>query len=125
MSNDQVGDAFALALELRRLGREALALIQRDLDLAADRYQCRKRDLGGAFKLALEGHQLNPFGFKLRVGCSGNVRMNGRLCSLVRESEIRVCTAPVRGLGMTVCFLCCAVRLRTAYRGGTCDHNLY
>ena len=47
MSNDQVGDDFALALELGRLGREALALIQRGLDLVADRYQCRKRDLSG------------------------------------------------------------------------------
>ena len=46
MSNDQVGDDFALALELGRIGREALALIQRGLDLVADRCQCRKRDLG-------------------------------------------------------------------------------
>ena len=38
MSNDQVGGNFALALELGRLGREALALIQRGLDLVADRY---------------------------------------------------------------------------------------
>ena len=41
MSNDQVGDDFALALELGKLGREALALIQRGLDLVADHYQCR------------------------------------------------------------------------------------
>ena len=46
MSNNQVGDDFALTLELRRLEREALALTQRRLDLAADRFQCRKRDLG-------------------------------------------------------------------------------
>ena len=46
MSNDQVGDDFALALELGRLGRKAFALIQRGLDLVADRYQCWKRDLG-------------------------------------------------------------------------------
>ena len=38
MSNDQVGDDFALALELGRLGCEALALIQRGVDLVADRY---------------------------------------------------------------------------------------
>ena len=38
MFNDQVGDDFALALDLGRLGREALALIQRGLDLVADRY---------------------------------------------------------------------------------------
>ena len=38
MSNDQVGDDFALALELGRLGREAFALIQRGLDLVVDRY---------------------------------------------------------------------------------------
>ena len=65
MSNDQVGDDFALALELGRFVREALALIQRGLDLAADRYQYRKRDLGGAFKFAREGHQLSSFDFKL------------------------------------------------------------
>ena len=34
ISNDQVGNDFALALELGRLEREAFALIQRDLDLA-------------------------------------------------------------------------------------------
>ena len=79
MSNDQVGDDVALVLKLVRLGREALALIQRGLNLAADRYQCRNRDLGGAFKLAGEGHQLSPSGFNLRLGC-GNVRMNGRAC---------------------------------------------
>ena len=44
MPNDQFGDDVALALELERLGREALALIQLSLDLVADRYQCRKRD---------------------------------------------------------------------------------
>ena len=38
VSNDQVGDDFALALELGRLGREALALIQRGLDLGVNRY---------------------------------------------------------------------------------------
>ena len=38
ISNDQVGDDFALALELRRLEREASALVQRGLDLAVDRY---------------------------------------------------------------------------------------
>ena len=41
-----VGDDFALALELRRLRREVPALIQHGLGLAADRYHCRKRDLG-------------------------------------------------------------------------------
>ena len=46
MSNDQVGDDFALALELGRLGREAFQLIQRGLDLVADCYQYRKRALG-------------------------------------------------------------------------------
>ena len=46
VSNDQVGDDFALALEMGRVGLEALALIQRDVDLMADHYQCRKRDLG-------------------------------------------------------------------------------
>ena len=37
MSNDQVGDDFALALELGGLEREALALIWRGLDLVAGR----------------------------------------------------------------------------------------
>ena len=37
MSNDQVGNDFALTLELERLRLEALALIQRGLDLVADR----------------------------------------------------------------------------------------
>ena len=56
MFNDQVGDDFALVVELGRLRRKALVLIQRGLDRAADRYQRRKRSLGGAFKLAREGH---------------------------------------------------------------------
>ena len=106
MSNDQVGDDFALTLKLGRLRRKALAIIQRGLDLADDCYQYRKRDLGGAFKLAREDHQLSPFGFKLRLGCGGNVRLNGRACSLVRASAVRVCTVLARGLGMAVCFLC-------------------
>ena len=38
ISNDQVDDDFALALELGRLGREALALIQRGSDLAANHH---------------------------------------------------------------------------------------
>ena len=41
MPYDQVGDNFSLALELWRLEREALALVERSLDLAADRHQCR------------------------------------------------------------------------------------
>ena len=41
MPNDQVGDNFAFTLELGRLGRKALVLIQRGLDLAADRPQSR------------------------------------------------------------------------------------
>ena len=64
--------------------------------------------------LARKSHQLSPFNFKLRVGCGGNVRMNERACSLVRASAAYVLTVPVRGLGMVVCFLCGAVRLRTA-----------
>ena len=100
MFNDQVGDDFALALELGRLEREMLALIQRGLDLVADRYSCRKQDLGWAFKLSREGHQLCLFGFELRVGCGGHVRMNRRACSLVRASAVRMCTVPVRGPGM-------------------------
>ena len=106
MSNDQVGDDFMLALELGRLGREMLALIQCGLGLAANCYQCQKQGLGGAFKLTREGHQLSLFGFKLRVGCGGNVRMNGRACSLVRAIAVCVCTVLVRGLGTAVCFLC-------------------
>ena len=50
--------------------------------------------------------------------------MNGRACSLVRASAVRVCTVFVRGLGMAVCFLCGTVRLRTAYRGGMCVQSL-
>ena len=46
MSHDQVGDDFALVLELGVLGHETLALIQRGLDLVAARYYCRERDLG-------------------------------------------------------------------------------
>ena len=38
MTNGQVGNDFVLVLELGRLGREALALVQRGLDLVADRY---------------------------------------------------------------------------------------
>ena len=44
--------------------------------------------------------------------------MNGRACSLARASAVRVCTVPVRGMGMVVYFLCGVVRLRTAYRRG-------
>ena len=77
------------------------------------------------FKLPREGRQLNPFGSKLRVRCGGNVRMNGRACSLVRSSAVRVCTVPIRGLGMTVCFLCGAVRPLTAHRGRMCGQSLY
>ena len=39
ISDDHVSDDFVLALELGRFGREALALIQRRLDLVANRYQ--------------------------------------------------------------------------------------
>ena len=41
MGKEKVGNDFALALELGRLGREALALIQRGLDLVVDRHQRR------------------------------------------------------------------------------------
>ena len=41
MFYDQVDHDFSFALKLPRLGREALALIQRGLDLAADRHQYR------------------------------------------------------------------------------------
>ena len=129
MPNDQVGDDFAFTFELGRLGREDLALIQRGLDFAADHSQCRLRDLGGAFKLAREGPKLGPFGFKLRVGCVGNVRMNGRTCSLVRASAVRVCAVLVRAWTWPFAFravLCgrvlltvagCAVTVYT----GTCE----
>ena len=52
MSNDQVRNDFALAFKVGRLGHETLALIQRGLDLVANRYQCRKKNLGSAFKLS-------------------------------------------------------------------------
>ena len=39
ISNDQVSDDFVLALKLGRFRREALALVQRGLDLVANRYQ--------------------------------------------------------------------------------------
>ena len=51
--------------------------------------------------------------------------MNGRACSLVRASAVRVCTIPVRGPGMAVCFLCGVVRLRTPYLDGVYGHHLY
>ena len=51
--------------------------------------------------------------------------MNGRACSLVRASVVRVCTVSIRGLGMAVCFLYGVVRLRTAPRGGIYGQNLY
>ena len=108
MSNGQVGNNFAVVLELGGLGREAL--IQCGLDLTSDHYQCRKRHWGGTFKLTLEGHQLRVFGFKLRLGCGGTVRMNERACPLVRVSAVGVCSLSVRGLGMVVCFLCVCVR---------------
>ena len=49
--------------------------------------------------------------------------MNGRACSLVRVSAVRVCTVPVRGLSITA-FLYGAVWPRTAYRGGMCGQSL-
>ena len=120
VSNDYFGDDFALARELGRLGREALALIQRGLDLVADCYEWAER-----LRCPEVGHQLGPFNFELRVGCGDHVCMNGRACSLVRASAVRVCTVPVQGPGMTVCFLCGVVRLLTPYRGGVYGHNLY
>ena len=45
ISNDQVNDDFALALELGGFGREALALIQCGLDLVTDRDQSLERYL--------------------------------------------------------------------------------
>ena len=42
--------------------------------------------------------------------------MNGRAFLLVRASVVRVCTVPVRGPGMALCFLCGVVRLRTPYQ---------
>ena len=45
ISNDQVRGDFVLALKLERFGCEALALVPRDLDLEANRYQSCERDL--------------------------------------------------------------------------------
>ena len=45
ISNDQVNDDFALALELGGFGREALALIQCGLDFVTDRDQSLERYL--------------------------------------------------------------------------------
>ena len=45
ISNYQVDDDFALALELEGFGREALALIQCGLDLVTDRDQSLERYL--------------------------------------------------------------------------------
>ena len=45
ISNDQVNDDFALALELGGFGREALALIQCGLDLVTDRDKSLERYL--------------------------------------------------------------------------------
>ena len=45
ISNDQVNDDFALALELEGFGHEALALIQCGLDLVTDRDQSLERYL--------------------------------------------------------------------------------
>ena len=45
ISNDQVNDDFALALELGGFGREVLALIQCGLDLVTDRDQSLERYL--------------------------------------------------------------------------------
>ena len=56
ISNDKVDDDFALALELGRFGREALALIQCGLDLVTDRYQSLDRYLRRAFELSRECH---------------------------------------------------------------------
>ena len=83
---------YGLVMFNDQVGREVLALIQRGLDLVSDRCQCWERDLGCAFKLCREGHQLCPFGFELRVVCGGHVRINGRACSFVRASAVRICT---------------------------------
>ena len=45
VSNDQVNDDFALALELGGFGLEALALVQCGLDLVTDRDQSLERYL--------------------------------------------------------------------------------
>ena len=51
--------------------------------------------------------------------------MNGRACSLVRASAVRVCTVPVQAPGMVVYFLCGGVQLRTPNRGGVYGQNLF
>ena len=45
MFNDQVRGDLVLALKLERFGCEALALVPRDLDLEANRYQSCERYL--------------------------------------------------------------------------------
>ena len=54
ISNDQVDDDFALALEPGGFGHEALALIQCGLDLVTDRDQSLERYLRGTFELSRE-----------------------------------------------------------------------
>ena len=81
MLNAQVGEDFELAHELWRLGHEALALVKRSLYLAADRHQCRQRNLGGVLKWSREGHQIGIFGLKLRAGFGeGYARTGVRAC---------------------------------------------
>ena len=85
MLNAQVGEDFELAHELRRLEREALALVKRSLDFAADRHQCRQRNLGGVLKWSRESRQLGTFSLKLRAGFGeGYARTGIRDCWCVR-----------------------------------------
>ena len=51
--------------------------------------------------------------------------MDGRACSLVRASAVRVCAVPTRGLGMTACLICGAVRPGDTYQGGVRGQNFH
>ena len=64
----------------------------------------RLSELGAGFALSVRavprGSPAVPFGFELRVDYGGHVHMNGCACSFVHASAVRMCTVPVRGLGM-------------------------
>ena len=74
--------------------------------------------------MSREGHLLGPFCLKLRVGCGGNVRMDGHAYSLVRASAVRVySTRTGPGHGRVLDVPCCAAAC--CLPGGVCGQSLY
>ena len=102
MSNDQVGDDFALALELGKLGRKALVLIQRG-------FRPRGRSLsvlGAGFGLSVQVVPRGSLALSIWLRTARGLRWPctyQRTCVFICTCEYDThvySTVPVRGLGM-------------------------